>query len=145
MKIDTERKFEKVDPKDKKGLNREELEKILKDRQKKLSMEDWDIAIEIVDFKRIDYKQSGDFRANPKNKTGTILLTWNPFIKEADSIEEEEKKTILHELIHIMLWECDQFAEEIILEKYKKYGEKHLEHIGNIEDLVDHLTKKFFK
>ena len=68
------------DIKEKRGIPKNDLEKLLREWQKKLGMEDWKLDLKIVDFKRKNnYRQSGDFVADPANKTASILMTWDPW------------------------------------------------------------------
>jgi hypothetical protein len=104
--------------KEKNGMSEAKLRKLLLKWMKKLCMKDWKIDLKIVDFERKDnYRQSGDFIADPKNKTATILMTWNPW-------RGDEEYTLVHELIHVLIYDYDKYNENIILKKYKKIG-KH--------------------
>ncbi|NMC99021.1 MAG: hypothetical protein GYA62_04805, partial [Bacteroidales bacterium] len=81
----------------KKGLAIEKLNLLLKHWQTKLLLNDWDLSIEIVEFKRKDYRQSGDIKVFPEKKKAIILLTNNPF--------REEESVLVHELVHLVLWD----------------------------------------
>ena len=129
----------------KKGLSKKELEKILKKWQKTLNLNSWKMDIKIVDFKRKDYRQSGDFQANRNKKQASILLTVDPFLRNQKTIAKQEEQTILHELIHLFLWEFDSFAEKTILKKCKKYKGDHLQYLERLEKTVDNLTLTFLK
>lgn len=129
----------------KKGLNKKELDKILKKWQTKLNLNNWKIDIKIVDFKRKDYQQSGDFQANKNKKQASILLTVSPFLRNQRTIAKQEEQTILHELIHIFLWELDSFAEKIILKNCEEYKGDHLKYLEKLEKIVDNLTLSLLK
>lgn len=131
--------------KKKKGLSKKELDKILEKWQKKLGMDDWKMDIKIVNFKRNDYRQSGDFKANRKKKQASILLTVDPFPRNQPTIARQEEQTILHELIHIFLWEFDAFAEKIILKNCEEYKGDHIKYLEKLEKTVDGLTLAFLK
>lgn len=128
-----------------KGLSKKELDQILKKWQKKLNMEDWNMNIEIVEFKRKDYRQSGDFKINKKKKQALILLTADPFLRNQPTLTKQEEQTILHELIHIFLLEFDTFAEKTILKNCEEYKGDHIKYLEKLEKIVDGLTLIFFK
>lgn len=114
--------------KEKRGKSKSFLNKLLVKWQKKLQMDDWKIDLQIVDFKRTDYRQSGDFIANPKKKTASILMTWNPF-------RGDEEYTLVHEFIHVLLYDYDKYCENKIPKaKHDLYMEK-------LENLTHHLTR----
>ncbi|MFA5736790.1 MAG: hypothetical protein WCX70_01280 [Candidatus Paceibacterota bacterium] len=53
----------------KNGFSQTELEELLKKWQEKLGMEDWDLEVKIVEFRRKNgYRQSGDFVAGLEKK-----------------------------------------------------------------------------
>jgi hypothetical protein len=140
------KKIEILNPvKKKKGLSKKELDKILKKWQKKLDLDSWKMDIKIVDFKRKDYRQSGDFRANRNKKQASIFLTVDPFLRNQRTIAKQEERTILHELIHIFLWEFDSFAEKTILKDCEEYKSDHLKYLEKLEKIVDSLTLAFLK
>jgi len=88
-------------------MNRQDqLNEYLKYWQRILNLQKWDLKIKITAFKRTDYNQSGDIEVDLKNKKATILIT-----KEDTG---KDSAVILHELIHLLLWEFDQFCEKAI-------------------------------
>ncbi len=128
----------------KKGLPQKKLEKFLKKWQKNLMLNDWNIDIKIVDFQRKDYRQSGDFKASLKSKKASILLSIDPFTKNQPTLEKQEEQTILHELIHIFLWEFDSSNEKTILKNCKKFTGDHDLYLKKLEKVVDKLTLALF-
>ncbi len=116
------------------GLIKEELEKLLTFWQSKLRMDDWDISISIVNFGRKDYKQSGDFVANILSKKAKILLTADPF-------RGDEEYTLVHELIHVLLFDYDKFSEEVLLDRFGNDSKQHDMYMGKLEETVHHLTE----
>ncbi len=123
--------------KEKNGMSEAKLRKLLLKWMKKLCMKDWKIDLKIVDFERKDnYRQSGDFIADPKNKTATILMTWNPW-------RGDEEYTLVHELIHVLTYDYDKYNENIILKKYKKFGKEHDLYMEKLENTVHNLTRIF--
>lgn len=128
-----------------KGLGKEKLNNILRKWQKRLMLDDWNISIKIVDFKRTDYRQSGDFKADLKNKRAIIYLTHDPFLRNQKTVGRQEEQTIIHELIHISLWDLDSFIEKIILKNCKKYKGDHNLYLEKLEEIVDRFTLAFLK
>ncbi len=140
------RKIEIIDSSQKKkGLNKKKLNNILLKWQKRLMLDNWNIVIQIVDFKRTDYRQSGDFKADFKNKRAVIYLTCDPFLRNQKTIEKQEEQTIVHELVHIVLWSMDSFIEKIILKNCKEYESNHDLYLEKLEETVDKLTLAFLK
>ena len=124
-----------------KGLSEEELKTLMKKWQTKLQMDDWKLSLKIVEFRRKNgYRQSGDFIADPKKKEATILMTNNPWRKERN----DEEDTIVHEMLHILIYAYDKHNEDILLKSFKKYGKEHDKYMDLLEDFVHHLTKVVF-
>lgn len=118
---------------EKKGLSLKELNILLKKWQKNLLLDKWKLSLEIVDFKRKDYKQSGDIKVDLKNKSAIVLLTKNPFLNE--------EEVLIHELMHLVLWDFDIFCEKIILEKNKPLKGQHEKYMDKLEKTVEHLAQ----
>ena len=123
------------DVKEKKGLSQDELDILLKKWQEKLEMKDWSLSLKIVEFRRNDeYKQSGDFIANPNAKEATILMTWNPW-------RGDEEYTLVHELLHVLVCDCDKYSENLILKTCTEDGPEYEEYMNKLENLTHHLTR----
>ena len=132
MKNDREIIF---DIEEKKGMPKEELDILLSKWQKKLGMDDWKIDLQIVDFKRKNgYRQSGDFIADPEKKTASILMTWDPW-------RGDEEYSLVHEMIHVLVYDYDKYSENIILKHYKQFENEHNIYMEKLENLVHHLTR----
>lgn len=122
----------------KKGLSVKKLNTLLKKWQKRLLLNDWDLSIEIVEFKRKDYKQSGDIKVYPQKKKAVVLLTNNPF--------QDEKSVLVHELVHLILYDHDIFCEKLALvNSTARLKGKHGKYMDKLESVVDHLTKAIIK
>jgi hypothetical protein len=117
------------------GLSPEDLENLMKHWQAKLEMEDWDLSLKIVGFRRKNgYRQSGDFIADTDNKRGTILMTNEPW-------RGDEEYTLVHEMLHMIVYCFDKYSEELILKNFEKFGEEHEKYMDKLEDVVHHLTR----
>lgn len=121
----------------KSGLTILQLNKILKIWQKKLRLENWQLSIEITYFKRKDYQQSGDIKVNVKNKKAVILLTNKPF--------RNEEAVIVHELVHLLLWDYDHFCEKEFLKTNDRLKGRHGKYMNKLEKTVDIFTKILLK
>ena len=121
----------------KEGLQLNELNSLLKKWIKKFQLDSWEINIEIIDFKRKDFKQSGDIKIDLKNKKARLLMTNSPF--------RNEESTIVHELVHLLLWEYDTFSEKLILKKCEKFKGDHSQYMKKLEETVAKLTNIFLK
>lgn len=87
------------------------LKKQLNYWQRFLNLQSWDLSIKLVDFKRKDYPQSGDIEVDLKNKSAVVLISKKETGKDGT--------IILHELIHLILWELDHYAEKHIEDSHK--------------------------
>ena len=119
--------------KNKNGLTKEELDRLLLVWQKKLRMEDWKLDIKIVDFERRDFRQSGDFVADPPKKVASILMTFDPW-------RGDEEYTLVHELIHALIFDLDKFSEEQIF-KNDQNNPAYDDYLDKLEATVHHLTQ----
>lgn len=97
-----------------------------------LNLKGWIIGFRFVDFKRTDYQQSGDIEVDLKNKKTTILISNNP-TKDIEHI-------IVHELVHLLLWEYDHFCEEAVAKNKKDQYFDLLEEV--VAKFTDILIKK---
>jgi|GEM_PF-1036281 len=122
-------------PAKKKGVSLVNLNKRLKYWQKKLNMTDWKMDLKVVDFQKDSgYRQSGHFIANIGKKTATILMTWDPW-------RGDEEYTLVHEMIHVLLYDFDKFSEEKI-KLLSKNNEKILDkYFEKLEKTVHQLTR----
>src|SRR3990167_10335355 len=88
----------KKDVEKKSGLSKGELQKLLERWQKKLFLTEWDLKIQIVDFLRKDFRQSGNFVADLDKKTGVIQLSCNPFRDEEYILVAERTEVVASRL-----------------------------------------------
>ena len=117
----------------KKGLSLKQLNNLLEKWQSKLLLKDWELSVKIVDFKREDFRQSGDIKVYPNKKKAVILLSQNPF--------KNEEETIIHELIHLILWDFDHFCEKTILKTNKPFSSNHNKYLDKLEKKIKQLTQ----
>ncbi|MDP2631839.1 MAG: hypothetical protein Q8P30_03690 [Candidatus Uhrbacteria bacterium] len=122
----------KKDVEKKSGLSKVELQKLLATWQKKLFLTDWDLKIQIVDFLRKDFRQSGNFDVNLEKKTGVIQLSCNPF--------RDEEYILVHEMMHVVVWDLDSYAEKAIMENHKEGDKVHSWYLEHLERMVHRLT-----
>ncbi len=117
------------------GLSAGGLEELMKQWQAKLQMDDWNLSLKVVEFKRKNgYRQSGDFVAIPENKQATILMTSNPW-------RGDEEYTLVHEMIHILFYEYDKSNEALLLKNFEKFSADHEKYMDTLEELVHHMTR----
>lgn len=69
-----------------------------------LRLKDWDIRIKIVTS---PWRKSGDIKIDADNKMAVLMLNEKPY---STNLEE----VVVHELIHLKLWDLDQMIEELI-------------------------------
>lgn len=119
----------------KEGLQIDELNNLLDKWQEKFKLQDWEINLEITEFKRKDFRQSGDIKVDLENKEARLLMTNKPF--------RNEESTIVHELLHLVLWEYDTFSERVILKNCEEFKGDHLKYMEELEKVVGKLTSIF--
>ncbi len=118
---------------EKKGITLKKLYSLLKKWQKKLLLNSWKLFLEIVDFKRKDFRQSGDIKVDVNKKTAIVLLAQNPF--------RNEEEVLVHELMHLVCWDFDIFCEKIILKTSKPFKGQHGKYMEKLEKIVEQLTQ----
>lgn len=121
----------------KKGLQIKTLNDLLVKWQNILLLNKWKLSIEIVDFKRKDYKQSGDIKVDLKKKKAAILMTANPFL--------DEEGVLVHELMHLIIWDFDIFCERLALKNNKPLQGSHGKYMDKLEKTIEHLTQIIIK
>lgn len=119
----------------KEGLQKKELNEILKKWLNIFQLKEWKIDIEITDFKRTDFKQSGDIKIDLENKSARLLMTNKPF--------RNEESTIIHELTHLLLWKFDMYTEKVILKNCEEYEGDHMQYLNELEETVAKFTDIF--
>jgi Zn-dependent peptidase ImmA (M78 family) len=107
--------------------NKNEVQNLIKEWQQSLGLEDWNIDFKFVDFDRTDYWQSGDVEVDIRSKKAMILISNNPKFKE--------EQIVVHELVHLLLWEYDHYCESLIADNKK----------GHYFDLLEGAAAKFTK
>ena len=123
------------DIKEKKGMSIDELILLLDKWQKRLEMTDWNLSLKIVEFRRKNgYRQTGDFIADTKSKTATILLSWDPW-------RGDEEYVLVHEMLHVLVYDYDKFSENEILKHCKEGEPLHDEYMEKLESLIHKLTR----
>ena len=98
--------------------------------QRVLNLTSFNISVEFVDFDRKDFVQSGDIKIDLKKKKAKILLT--------DENNNNDSYTILHELVHLMLWNYDSFCENKLFDKDKS------KYFTLLEKTVADITNVFY-
>jgi Zn-dependent peptidase ImmA (M78 family) len=113
-----------------------ELENLLKFWQKQLLLDKWDLSIEIVEFARKDYPQNGDIRVEKDENRAVILISNKPI--------KDEEYIIVHELVHLILYDLDNYCENLVLkESTKKLVDYYNRYNENLENTVDHLARAY--
>ncbi len=105
------------------------INELIKKWQKKLKLTDWSIGYKFVVFHRKDnFPQKGDIKVNINKKSATVLL-----LKD----RKDYSNTILHELIHLLLWDYDSYTEKnISKDKKDKYFEKLEKTVASLTEII---------
>ena len=85
--------------------NIKDMENYLSKWQRILRLLDWDIKIELVEK---EWRKTGDIKIDSDDKTAILLI--NVFNPKQTNLEE----LIIHELLHLKLWDLDQLTESLI-------------------------------
>ena len=121
---------------DNKRLTMNNLDELLMYWKKRLLLNNWDLSIELVEFARQDYPQNGDIRIYPKEKKAIVLISHKPI--------KDEEYIIVHELVHLMIFNLDNYYENLVLkESTRKLEDYHNQYKQILEDTVDHLAKAY--
>lgn len=109
--------------------------------QKLLRLQDWDIAYRPVEEK---WRKTGDIKIDKDDRTAILLInTCNP---KQSNLEQ----LIIHELIHLKLWELDQLTESLmdVVFEDKEDPKRELvyaQFMGILEYTVNDLSKSFLE
>ena len=113
-------------------------------------MEKWKVILRLQnwDIKYIpitkEWHKTGDIKIDVDDRTAALLLnTYNP---KQTNLEQ----VIIHELLHLKLWEMDQMTEnliETVLGETKVYCKKIVldQYMGILEYTVNDLSKAFLE
>lgn len=114
----------------------------LKKWQETLRLNDWDIKLEFVTK---EWRKTGDIKIDRDDKTAILLI--NNFNPKQTNIEA----VIIHELLHIKLWNMDQMIENLLHcvygtdENDPKFSFAYSQFMETLEITVQDLTKGFIK
>lgn len=110
--------------------------------QEILRLQDWDIRLEVVNQK---WRKTGDVKVDRDDKKAILLV--NVFNPTSENTEE----TIIHELLHIKLWDMDQMLEGFLHSLFGKdpedprYNFALQQFMILLESTVEDLTKGFLQ
>ncbi len=110
--------------------------------QEVLRLQDWDIRLETVDQK---WRKTGDVKVDRDDKKAIVLINvFNP-------TSENPEETVIHELLHIKLWDMDQMLEGFLHSLFGKdpedprYNFALQQFMILLESTVEDLTKGFLQ
>mgnify|MGYP001600015751 FL=1 len=67
-------------------------------------------------------------------KEAAILMTWDPW-------RGDEEYTLVHEMLHVLVYNYDQYSEKFVLKSCEKDSEDHGVYVDKLETTVHHLTR----
>ncbi|HEX7022422.1 MAG TPA: hypothetical protein VF171_06155 [Trueperaceae bacterium] len=85
------------------STSKEALEMLAEQWKPLLGLGEWTVRVDLVDFTRS--WQQGDVKVDPVAKEALILMARTPF--------RNEEQTLLHELVHVVLWPLDQACMDL--------------------------------
>jgi hypothetical protein len=124
---------------DRADFNEANIDRLLHKWQKSLRLLDWDIKYYLVEK---EWRKTGDIKIDLHDRTAILLI--NVFNPKQTNIEE----LIIHELLHLKLYEMDQMIEELIACVYKDGDAPGRELVwsrfmNTLEPTVNDLAKSF--
>jgi len=117
-----------------------ELQTWLDKWQKILRLADWDIKLELVGR---EWRKTGDVKIDRNDKKAILLI--NNFNPKQTNIES----VIIHELLHIKLWDMDQMIEELLISLYgddrsdPKFSFAYTQFMNLLEQTTEDLAKGY--
>ena len=123
------------------NTNKDDVMNFLEKWKKVLRLQDWDIAYRPVEE---EWRKTGDIKIDMDDRTAILLInTCNP---KQTNLEQ----LIIHELIHLKLWEMDQLVENLIgvvfdNEDDPKRELVYSQFMGILEYIVNDLSKGFLE
>ncbi len=118
------------------------LKKYLEKWQQNLRLQDWDIRLQTVDR---EWRKTGDVKVDRDDKKAILLINcYNP-------TSENPEEIIIHELLHIKLWDMDQMLEGFLQSLFGKDSEDPRFNFAMqqfmilLESTVEDLTKSFIQ
>ena len=115
-----------------------ELENIMRRWQKLLRLFHYDIKLETVNSK---WRKSGDIKIDDCNRQAVLMVnTFNPSVKNTEEV-------IIHELLHLRLWDLDQLTESLINNIYGENEDDpkreviYTEFMKKLESTTQEITK----
>ncbi|QUL99432.1 MAG: hypothetical protein IMF26_05150 [Candidatus Fermentithermobacillus carboniphilus] len=121
------------------AIDTDHLKSLLAKWQDILRLRDWDIKVELMDSK---WRKSGDIEIDAEDKKAILLINESP---KSDNLEE----LVVHELLHLKLWDMDQMIEMLInlvygeSEKDPKREFAYAQFMKLLESTVEDLTKGY--
>ena len=121
-------------------MNFENAQKYLDKWISILRLQDWDIVLRYVD---VEWRKTGDIKTDMDDRNAILLL--NRVNPKQTNLEE----LIIHELLHLKLWEMDQMIETLINTVYgedetdKKRDFAYTQFMQTLEPTVNDLAKSF--
>ena len=121
-------------------MNFENAQKYLDKWISILRLQDWDIVLRYVD---VEWRKTGDIKIDMDDRNAILLL--NRVNPKQTNLEE----LIIHELLHLKLWEMDQMIETLINTVYgedetdKKRDFAYTQFMQTLEPTVNDLAKSF--
>ncbi|WP_425448915.1 hypothetical protein [Dethiothermospora halolimnae] len=119
-----------------------EAEKYLRKWQEILRFQDWDIKLHIVDTQ---WRKTGDIKIDRDNRNAILMLNGhNPKRLNIEGV-------VIHELMHLRLWDMDQMIEELIItvfgqdESNPGYNFAYGKFMETLERTTEEISRSFLQ
>lgn len=123
------------------NTNQNDILEFFKKWKKILRLQDWDIKYQPIEK---EWRKTGDIKIDIDDRTAILLInTCNP---KQTNLEQ----LIIHELIHLKLWEMDQLVENLINVVFDNEDDPKRELVfsqfmGILEYVANDLSKGFLE
>lgn len=117
-----------------------DVEVLIEKWQDILRLRDWDIKAKIVET---EWRKSGDIKIDRSNNVAVLMINgFNPNVTNLEAL-------VIHELLHVRLWDMDQMIEGLIYSTFgtdesdEKFKFAYGEFMRVLESTTENLTKGF--
>ena len=121
-------------------INKKDIEDYLKKWQKVLRLQDWDIKYQSIDK---EWRKTGDIKIDDDDRTAILLINTN------NPKQTNLEQLIIHELLHLKLWEIDRLTVDLIDNIFDKKDPKRelvfSQFMHMLEYIVNDLSKSLLE
>jgi hypothetical protein len=123
-------------------VSAEQVQTYLSKWQPRLRLQDWDIRLHLVET---PWRKTGDIKIDSDDRKAVLMI--NAYNPRQENLEE----VVIHELLHVKLWNLDQMLEHLLV---NVFGEDDADprrdfamtqFMTTLEATVEDLTKGYLE